>query len=453
MPSNTPLGWNSLRVSFNGTEGGPVPVFVADHALGIFTATGAGMGPGVIQNVNSESDRPINSPAATARPRQVVILWATGLSPITAPDNQAPPAADLPLPVEILVGGARVTNKLYSGRSPCCAGVDQIAFEVPPEAPAGCYVPVLIRIGSRVSNGVTMAISPNGGACSDPDNPLVAPFVSGQRLGILELTRISLFLDTGVNQIRRAAVDRFAALFQKQTGGQFAFNPMIALPPPGACTAYTASGYILGGVVNPFAARSAGLNAGTLTLTGTAGTVTHQGQQIGAGRFYNAIAAGPTVTIPAGGPDPAIFFEPGNYVLRASGGPDVGAFETNVAIEPPLVWTNRDSLASVDRAQGVRFEWNATPKGRAVVGGSAYDMPTDTSTIFVCVAPAGASSFQVPPEVLANILPARPQRHQSIHNLFFATAPAGAAVPFTAPGLDSAAVVHKTVTYKSVRFR
>ncbi len=137
MPSNAPLGWTSLRVTFNGRESGPAPVFVADNALGVFTATGAGAGPGIIQNFVSESEQPINSPRQTAKPGQVEILWATGLGPISAPDNLAPPVGDLPSAVEILVGGKRVTRKLYSGRSPCCSGVDQVIFEVPRMLPPG----------------------------------------------------------------------------------------------------------------------------------------------------------------------------------------------------------------------------------------------------------------------------------------------------------------------------
>jgi len=31
------------------------------------------------------------------------------------------------------------------GRTPCCAGLDQIVFTLPADTPNGCYVPVTVR--------------------------------------------------------------------------------------------------------------------------------------------------------------------------------------------------------------------------------------------------------------------------------------------------------------------
>ncbi len=70
----------------------------------------------------------------------MITLWGTGLGPVAA-DNVAPIAGNLPTQVELFVGGVPATVN-YSGRTPCCSGVDQIAFVVPANAPQGCWVPV-----------------------------------------------------------------------------------------------------------------------------------------------------------------------------------------------------------------------------------------------------------------------------------------------------------------------
>ena len=87
----------------------------------------------------------------------MIRLWGTGLGPGTI-DNGPPARENLPIQTEVFVG-EKQANVLYSGRSECCASVDVIEFEVPPEAPDGCWVPVYVRTaGVNVSNTVTMAI-------------------------------------------------------------------------------------------------------------------------------------------------------------------------------------------------------------------------------------------------------------------------------------------------------
>jgi uncharacterized protein (TIGR03437 family) len=45
MPSNTPLGLVSVRLTYNGLQSNPIPVRVVNDSAGIFTFTGTGMGP------------------------------------------------------------------------------------------------------------------------------------------------------------------------------------------------------------------------------------------------------------------------------------------------------------------------------------------------------------------------------------------------------------------------
>src|ERR1039457_3424723 len=195
VPSNAPLGRGWGRVTYNGATSNPAPANVVSSSFGIITVNGAGFGPGIIQNY-ATAGLAVNSTQATAQPGQVEILWGTGLGPVAA-DNVPPTPVTLPVKVEVFVGG-QTASVLYSGRSSCCSGIDQINFTVPAGAPSGCYVPVVVRLGgSVVSNTVTMAIDPKGAPCTDPLNPLGAVFRAGGKFGaaLLKHDNIQLNVD------------------------------------------------------------------------------------------------------------------------------------------------------------------------------------------------------------------------------------------------------------------
>ena len=118
MPSDAPLGRVSVRITFGGGQSNPASLTIVANSVGIFTATGTGIGPGIFQNFVSQSVQALNSAFSTAKPGQVVTMWATGLGPIDGNDSQAPPVGTLPFNVEIFVGGRPVTKVLYAGRAP-----------------------------------------------------------------------------------------------------------------------------------------------------------------------------------------------------------------------------------------------------------------------------------------------------------------------------------------------
>jgi uncharacterized protein (TIGR03437 family) len=132
LPSDVPLGDVQLTVTYNGVVSAAATVTVVDTFFGIFSTAG-GSGPGIIQNYNSATDAPLNMPSFPGKPRQIGIIWGTGLGPISTPDNQPPAGGDLPVFVEINVGG-KVANRLYSGRAPNFAAVDNIYFPTPSTA-------------------------------------------------------------------------------------------------------------------------------------------------------------------------------------------------------------------------------------------------------------------------------------------------------------------------------
>jgi uncharacterized protein (TIGR03437 family) len=268
MPSNTPLGLVSVRLTFNGVPSNPSPVNVVNSSVGIIGA----QGPGVIQNFNSQTDQPVNSPFKPAKPGQLEILWATGLGPVPYADNVTPKTGNLSTPLELWVGGLPVSDIRYDGRS-SYPGVDEIIFAVPTGVSFGCWVPVQIRTeGAMLSNAVTMAITSDGSACSEPSNPVGQKLLAGGTLGIVGLTRIlahSGFVDP-VDQ----TIDLATLSLRQEVAGPFPFNPLFSFPPAGTCTLYTAPGDLLGDdTLGGTAPTGAYLTAGATFSVSGAGSV------------------------------------------------------------------------------------------------------------------------------------------------------------------------------------
>ena len=201
-------------------------------------------------------------------PGQIEILWATGLGPVTFPDNNTPTTGNLPTPLEVWVGGQSVTDLRYNGRS-SYPGVDEIIFTVPTSAPVGCWVPVLIRTdGNMLSNAVTMAITADGSPCQEPSNPLGQKLLTGGKIGIVGLTRIAAH--SGFSASVDQTIDLATLSLRQETGGAFPFNPLFSFPPAGTCTMYTAPGDLFGDDSLPGTEPSGGyLNAGaTFSVSG-----------------------------------------------------------------------------------------------------------------------------------------------------------------------------------------
>lgn len=448
MPSNAPLGMSSLRVLFNNVRSNPMTVNVGASALGIFSATETGLGPGILQNFISQSNQPINSPTTAAQPGQVITLWGTGLGPVAA-DNVAPTAGNLPVKVEVFVGGVAVTNVLYSGRTPCCAGVDQIVFQVPSNAPQGCWVPVGVRTaGATLSNFVTMAITPDGSPCSS--GAKAPPFVSaGKYLGIFSLRTVT-HEDLGTISPIDVTGDYTSAIAYQVPASSFPFNPVFSPPPAGTCTAYSVKGDLLRGDTLPGAVPfgAAPLNfGGALTLSGPGGVkslmnilpeqpLSYLGGSITGNFFSNTL-----------------FLEPGSYQINAIGGSDIHGFSVSANMPSPVSWTNQNQLTAVNRSQPLTIAWTGGAGAQAAVVGFGVDLPSDTTTVFGCLAAAGASSLTVPPIVLSNLPPTRPNPLQSKSVIYLLSAPSSSIAPINAGGLDAGFAGFGYAAAKTVRFQ
>lgn len=448
MPSNAPLGNASLQVVTASGKGNLSPVRIVSSAFGIFSALGTGQGPGILQNFISQTNQPINSPTIVAQPGQTIILWGTGLGPVDYPDNQMPQAGNLPVKTEVFVGGVSAAIQ-YSGRTPCCSGTDQIVFQVPQNAPQGCWVPVYVRTGgTTVSNFVTMAIGPNANSCSTDVLPqFTAGYIQGKRIGKAMAVRTTTHEDVGVI----APVDvtseyHVSFAFEPQVVA-FPFNPAISFPPAGTCTSYTEYGDMMnGGALPEMAPTTIPLDWGApLQLTGPSGSktlsITYNLARVGFldGIISNGILAG------------TLFLNPGQYNIQGFGGMDIGPFTTTFSIPQPVVWTQQDTLETVNRSQPLTLSWTGGDPGQTIAFLLiAEDLPTNSSFAGVCIAPAGSSSFTIPADILSN-MPATRSYVQQSKDVFYLVALAGTSVqPIDATGLDVGITEFDSIIGKTV---
>jgi uncharacterized protein (TIGR03437 family) len=413
LPSNAPLGDAELIVTRGGRQA-TFPIKIVRHNFGALGLLG-GRGQGVIQNIDPATGAPtLNSTDNPAFLGQTVILWGTGLGAIDAPDNMAPPAGDLPYDIRVYVGD-QLANKVYYGRAPCCAGVDELVFATAPGTPLGCNVPVRVEIQNAttsVSNTVTMALSQNGEACADYLDPITDLIDTGGRIGVALLLRgkASIPLDEGA-QPTDLSIDVGLAAFANAGAGTdlSSILPFLNLPPTGSCQVLSGAldlEDLLGGVnINDPTGSLPGetpevdvtlLDAGDVALQGPLGTMPFMLLDEEQPGLYVGLLGG---SIPMDGVTlPPPFLEAGNYTLTATGAAGgVPAFNLALPQRNPFNWTNRANLDAINRGQSFTVNWTGgNPNDGVVIVGAAADQTKDVAAGFYCFAPASAGSFTVP---------------------------------------------------------
>ena len=382
LPSATATGQASLTVTYNGQTSAPQTFNVVQRSIGLLAWNQQGSGPGVIQQYHGPSWA-FNDITTSALPGDVGVLWGTGVGPVTGDETQPPVQIDLGAGAEVWVGGQRVNaaKVFYQGRS-TSAGQDQINFEIP-NIP-GCYVPVSVKVGNVVSNTVSMAISANGGMCSDAlsFSGLDPNYVraNGLKQGYVSVNWSTLKVPVIGDMVSNSASGTFygydwARL--SQSHGQFGVSIY------GACTVMTFRGS-QGSTADPVAPDP--LDAGNLTLTGPDSV---------ARAFTNAtkgsysIASLPYTTNPSG-----------NFTVTGQGGANVGAFTSTLNLPQAFVWSNVDAITQVTRASGVTVNWTGGAGMVSIMGMSMIESPQSAGAIFVCIEQASKGTFTVPPAVL-----------------------------------------------------
>jgi len=381
LPSSTPLGTSvTVTVSYGGATSLPYDTIVAQSAFGFDTyyESGSGMAA-VTDNLTGSLITPNNS----AKPGETIVFWGSGVGADNNNDDRNPPVSfdNLNDITQLFIGGAAVPIA-YQGRSHY-QGVDQIDVTLPQNVPTGCAVSVTAVSGTGssvvVSNTVTIPIAGNGGACSDPLQPINATetaTLAGHPL--VKFGFLSLAQTTNTTGMSKTASARFSSIL-----GTLLFAYLgNALPSLGSCVVYQQAPPA---PTNPF--QLEGLNPGTVDVTGPNGMQALSGVPSGPGLYTAALTSG---FIPPTG---------GEFTFTGQGGTDVQPFSAALNFPNPLVWTDQSVAGAITRAQGVVVNWTGGDPGTYVqITGSATTVGVTVS--FTCDAPASAQTFTVPPAVL-----------------------------------------------------
>jgi uncharacterized protein (TIGR03437 family) len=403
LPSNTPIGTGTATVTYNGDTGPPSVIRVVPNSLGIFTVTSDGNGPGIVtypdyslvSTTKAANCGGVFTTCGAANPGDVLIVWATGLGPVTGSDaSGAGLGVNMAaVPLIIWLGNVQVAAA-YQGRSGCCIGEDQIVFTVPANTPAGCAVPLTVQINNFISNSVPLAVAPAGSRTCTPINPALTT------ANVIQATNASFTLGV-INLKRQDNYQQGIPGFQDRVEGDFlritvppAVQPFSAsyfdAPPLGTCQIFNSPN----GALDLPIATLAGLNAGPrITVKGPNGS-----QDVGSGGTYRA-------TVSASGN----FFSPGTYTVSAPGGTDVPAFNASITIPalPTMTSPPPDSATpfSVTRSSGLTVTWSGGLASGVIEleGFSATDNTFTNGASFKCSVSAGSGTFTVPPSVLLAI--------------------------------------------------
>ncbi len=117
LPSTTPVGAATLTVTYNNQTSKPFAINVTKSVPGIFTINSQGTGPGVAQVALSSTNYPLNNLTTPGTPGSYMVLYGTGLGPISGPDNVPPGAVSTGGTVTVTIGGTAATVTVCRARA------------------------------------------------------------------------------------------------------------------------------------------------------------------------------------------------------------------------------------------------------------------------------------------------------------------------------------------------
>jgi uncharacterized protein (TIGR03437 family) len=433
MPSTVTAGPVTLRLTYQSKKSNAITIRVADSGPGIFAVSSGGFGPGVIMNYLSASNQPVNSLTTPAAPGQVITIWGTGLGPVTFPDNVAPTAGNVATSVTVSIGGQRAEVS-YSGRAPCCSGIDQIVATVPKNAPLGCWVPVSINAGGVVSNTATMAIAtPRAVSCDDAGNPLSKLVRTPGTQAFIHLEQVNDIENIVTATPITGAVTNIYSRFYTRPNSPFNFDPYMSYPPAGSCLVH----------------QTTGDSSITLSLRGALPAGSSLNPQ--PNQTYNN--GNQTLSIPPTGPlfDQTVggTVDSTSFGLSAPGadasftidpaGPNQAVLTINT--EPPPAWTRPNSILTVTRSSPLALTFTpGDASAPTAILLYAYAAAFNATVEVRCMVAPGAGSFTIPADILANLPSSYRILDGSYANLYIATLGLNHAISFT-NGLAASGIV------------
>jgi len=421
VPRDAPLGPASLSVAVGRERSAPYPVKVVAAQFGIYAINSKGWGPGRIQNLLGQGRQP-NGVSNAANLGQTLRLLGTGLGDAKTP--------------AVFVGG-RAAKLLTARASP---DGDEIIFQLPEDAPQGCFVPVQVRsAGSLPSNTVTVSIRKGGGACLEAQ---YFPFAGWpmSTFGIVTITRTAQD-QSGVPPI----ADEMAGWFGRLPALD-RLNPYFLLPPPGACTSEAEpwkGEFVPATLISLLASRAGtqALRAGNELDVDDGKTVRKVPSYRGAQGVFER-----ELSDLFGRPDRLLnLLSPTILHVSGKGGPDVGRFR--FAIEGPQPFEVHSAMETLRRGHALRLEWTSLGSGRiAIVFANFVDDATGSRGMCYCVAKPGADGLTIPASTLAYFPEATSSTRVALTVAAWPLRP----VTFQASGLDHAFAVSVFMQHAAV---
>jgi len=152
---------SSLVVSVSGQTSAPQVVNLATFAPGIFSVNAQGTGQGAILDTSYKLVDTSNPATAGST---YIQIYGTGLGPVSNQPPSGSPATSSQLAETTTTPTVTIGNVpaqvLFSGLAPGFVGLYQVNAQVPAATPSGAAVPVVISIGDKTSNAVTIAVGP-----------------------------------------------------------------------------------------------------------------------------------------------------------------------------------------------------------------------------------------------------------------------------------------------------
>ncbi len=395
LPSNTPTGQGNITVTYNGNSSGSFPITVVTNNLGVFSIDSSGGGPGIVTYADYSLVSPVkaancggpDTTCGAANSNDTLTLWATGLGPVNGNDaSGAGLGENMPqIPLTLWLGGVQATVT-YQGRSGCCIGEDQIIFTVPNNVPTGCAVPLVVQIGSQISNSTVIPVANGSRNCSFVSQEF-APVTSQQITQLVEAGSISAGTIKLNHYSDGGGVFEDDAKFQfiDITGFVPGTQPFIASwvddQPAGTCVAYPS----LNTGFNFPATAATQLSAGsTFTATGPNGSVN---LAVGSGSLTEFNNTGS-------------FLVPGAYTVTGGGGTQVGPVSANIAIPAAATMTSPSNNGSATRANGLTVNWTGGAGMLQIEVNSCSPGSCNNGAAAICYVPASLGTFTVPAYVL-----------------------------------------------------
>ena len=400
LPSNTPVGGGTaspatISVTYNGITSATTPFRgVVANNLHLFTVDTSGKGPAIVTYpdyslVSTTPGSPCGGPytaCGAANPGDILILWGTGLGPVSGKDEAgAGLGQNMPgIPLVVWIGGVQATVG-YRGRSGCCIGLDQIVITVPNNVPTGCNVPLTAQINNQISNTTVIAVAIGSRTCQDASFPGSSAVLSQSSATSVAVGDIGLEKNGNGASFQDIANFVFYKFYFKPGLSVFFLSAIEKNPAPGTCLVLDDSNpgnlsYYLMGTSFPDGGPM-------IRVTGPNGAVNVP---------YNG---GNNVTISQAG----TFLGPGTFNITGIGGFDVQAFNTAITIppSPTLVSPTSGNNLSITRSAGITFNWTGGGAGsiRIDVQAAPDQFPTQTATAR-CIVPASAQTFTIPGYVM-----------------------------------------------------